>query len=152
MRISKIKLKNKSQTAHEMYRLINQYFNDIDDIYVNRNGRKIPVSQLSIQDFFDMVKNIPYLKDTAPVEIIKRPIYVHRSMAGDCKKKSILMGAFFKKRGIPYRLIGSSKKKNGRIHHVFPQAKINGKWRNMDATYNNYSPGQPKIVTRAEIL
>jgi len=73
-------------------------------------------------------------------------------MGADCKKKSILMGSYFKNNGIPFRLIGSSKNKNKRIHHVFPQAFLDGKWVNTDATYNHYNLGDQKKVTKAVIL
>jgi transglutaminase-like putative cysteine protease len=70
----------------------------------------------------------------------------------DCKKKATLVGAWLKRRGIPFRLVSSSRRKDRRITHVFPQAKLRGKWVNLDATYSAYYPAQPKKLTNWEML
>jgi len=137
-----------------MHRLINQYYNDIQNIIVEQNGKKTPLSELPINKAFDYIKNIPYRQDSRPFEIVARPEISARNQKNgiDCKKKAILMAAYLKSRGIPYRLIASSRKPSGKIHHVFPQMQVGNQWFNLDATYSHYRPGQPKTVTRAEVL
>lgn len=154
MNISIRKLRTKDQTGDAMRRVIKQYANDLDNIFVRINGKMVPFSSLSIQQAFEAVRKMPYRRDTKPTEVVARPSIIMRNapLGIDCKKKAILLSAFMKRRGIPYRLIASSKKKNGRIHHVFPQANIGGLWHNMDATYSHYRPFEPKLVTRAEVL
>lgn len=143
-------LDTKDQTGKEMYRLIEQYSGDIDHIRVK--GK--PLSSLNLFDYFNYVKNIPYRKDVKGIEVVSRPskIIDNKNVGMDCKKKSILISAYLKNRGIPFRLIASSKRPDKRIHHVFPQMKIDGKWLNMDATYKDYKPLELKTVTKAEVL
>ena len=150
----RVPLKNKSQTAVGMKKLINKYYNDLKNYVVNVRGKRVPVENLTIEEFHNVVRNIPYRQDTKPKEVIARPRHLlnHRKLGLDCKKKGVLMAAFFKLKGIPYRLIGSSSNPNRRIHHVFPQAFLNGEWCNMDATYNYYRPYEKKRVTKYEIL
>lgn len=143
-------LDSKDQTGKEMYRLIDQYSGDIDYILVNGT----PLSSLNLFDYFDVVKRIPYRRDIQGIEVVSRPakIFNNKSVGMDCKKKSILISAYLKRRGIPFRLVASSKRPDRRIHHVFPQMKIDGKWHNMDATYPDYKPLELKTVTKAEVL
>ena len=70
----------------------------------------------------------------------------------DCKKKTILIGAYLKLNGIPYRLVATSKRPDGHCTHVFPQGFIAGEWINLDATYPTYQIGQSKIVTNFQVL
>lgn len=144
------KLNSKDQTGAEMYRLIDLYSGDINRI--NFKGK--PISQLNMFDYFNFVKNIPYRKDISGIEVVSRPkkIIENKNSGMDCKKKSILISSYLKNRGIPFRLIASSKRPDKRIHHVFPQMKINDQWVNMDATYSNYKPLQEKTLTKAEVL
>ena len=138
-------LQSRAQTGRAIYSSA-KHFNDLgmhlDD---------------SLQGFFNYVKNIPYLEDTTKAEIVSRPKYMLGKGAFkngiDCKKKAVLMASWLEAHGIPYRLVAVSERKNKQIHHVFPQAKINGKWLNVDATYNHYKlfEGKPK-VTHGEVL
>lgn len=143
-------LNSKNQTGVEMYRLIDHYSGDIDRIQVN--GK--PLSSLNMFQYFDFVKKIPYRKDIKAIEVIGRPekIIQSRNEGMDCKKKSILISSYLKQRNIPFRLIASSKREDKRIHHVFPQMCIDGKWYNMDATYKHYKPLELKQLTKAEVL
>lgn len=154
MKLTAKSLKNKDQTGKEMNRLIDQYSGDLHYIYVRINGKLVPFSSLTLMEAFDIVRRIPYRKDTKPIEVVSRPNSILRNsrIGMDCKKKAILMAAYLKERGIPYRLIASSKKPNRKIHHVFPQMIVAGKPLNMDATYPHYRPFQRKRLTRAEVL
>ncbi len=141
---------SKDQTGKEMYRLIDQYSSDIDSIICN--GKKLKDMQLF--EFFNFVKNIPYRKDCTGIEVVSRPIKIIESkdLGMDCKKKTILIASYLKNRGIPYRLLASSKRPDRRIHHVYPQANIDGIWYNLDATYSNYKPFELKSSTKTELL
>lgn len=154
LKISSQKLTNKDQTGKEMNRLIDSYCNDLQKIFIKKEGKLIPLTSLNMIEFFNLVRKIPYRQDIKPIEVISRPngILKNASLGMDCKKKAILIASYFKNRQLPYRLIASSKRKNRRIHHVFPQVQLAGKWLNMDATYSHYRPFQEKALTRAEIL
>lgn len=144
-------LRDKAQTARNMYRFIDRYFHDLDTIKTS-DGR--PLSKLSLKEFFDLVRLIPYRQDNKPIEVIARPkhILTFSGNGMDCKKKAILISSYLKRNRIPYRLVGSSRKPSGKIHHVFPQAFIAGQWENLDATYSNYRPFAVKRVTAWEVL
>lgn len=154
MKISRIPLFDKKQTAIRLYYLIEKYYPDLKQFKVKKNGSIVPITELTIREFFNFVKNIPYRQDVKPVEIISRPTHIikNRFIGMDCKKKAVLIGSYLKSKGIPYRLMSISRKKSGRIHHVFPQAFIKNRWQNVDATYRKYRPFQKKRVTNAELL
>lgn len=154
MNLSVEPLKNKDQTGKAMYRLINRYSGDLHAVYVRKDGQLVPFSSLSLMEAFDLIRRIPYRRDIKPIEVISRPngILKNAPVGMDCKKKAILIAAYLKERGIPFRLIASSRKPNRRIHHVFPQMNVAGKWLNADATYPHYQLFQQKPVTKAEVL
>lgn len=147
-------LNDKSQTSHAMYKLIELFSGDLKKISIKKNGQNILLQNLSLPDFFNLVRKIKYRKDHAPIEVISRPRHILnlRGLGMDCKKKALLIASYLRNAGLPYRLIGSSKRENGRIHHVFVQGFINDRWENIDATYKHYKLFQEKKVTNAEIL
>jgi len=154
MKIRQYDLFNRSQTAKEMYRLIDKYWTDLKRFSVTVNKKPIALTELTMQQFFDFVRRIPYQRDMKPIEVIARPKHLlKQAMAGlDCKKKSILIGSYLRGNNFNYRLIGSSNKKNKNIHHVFPQVLTRAGWQNLDATYKQYKPFQKKRVTAYEVL
>jgi len=159
MRVSVEPLKDKEQTAEEIKKLVENYYGDLDLITIQaKDGRNMKLSALSLPQFFNFVRRIPYRRDPSrPVarEVISRPYYLvkYKNLGGDCKKKTLLIGSFLKRNSIPFRFIGSSQRKDKKVHHIFPQAWIDGIWQNVDATYNNYMLFQPKKdLTYAEVL
>lgn len=138
-----------------MKMLIGRFARDLDRVSVRVGGRSRALSSLSLPEIHSVVKNIPYKKDTEPVEVIARPA---RLLNGefysgiDCKKKAIIIGAWAKKNGVPYRLIASSRRPDRKYHHVFPQVRIGGAWVNTDATYKNMRLGENKTGTAFEVL
>ncbi len=154
MRVERIKLTDKKQTADKMYWLVETYWPDLKKISVESEEGEKPILDLEPEQFFDLCKYIPYKRDVKPVEIIARPYYLFRfrNKGLDCKKKSVLMGSYFRGNGIPYRFLGVSTRKDGNIHHVFTQGKLSGKWYNFDCTYPEFEPYDIKTVTKAEIL
>jgi len=143
-------LHNKKQTANRIKNLVNEFAFDLDNVFIN--GTRL--SDFSLSEYFDFVRNIPYRKDGAPVEVVSRPYYIlkHKNLGADCKKKAILMASFLRLKRIPFRYIGSSNRKDKKIHHIFVQGKIDGEYKNLDATYPQYSMFQPKTVTAMEVL
>ena len=101
----------------------------------------------TLEQFFNFVRRIPYKMDSESWEIVARPAYLldkNRFPALDCKKKSVLILAWLYAHGIPGRLVGISELPSKVIHHIFPQAFINGKWRNLDPTYPEFKMFEPK--------
>jgi len=148
-------LQNKTQTANSIKNLVNRYYTDLDDVFVSGGVSKIQsLSELPLDQYYNFVRKIPYRRDKKPIEVISRPYHIlkYRDLGMDCKKKAILMAAYFKKHKIPYRFIGSSNRADKRVHHIFPQIKRGRKWVNTDATYPDYHLYQPKTMTYAEVL
>jgi hypothetical protein len=154
MVVERVPLQDKEQTARKIKDLVNQYYSDLDSVFVVNRGVNMKITDLSLSDFFDLVKNIPYRRDPRPVEVVARPYYLfkHRGLGLDCKKKSILCAAYFKYRGLPFRFIGSSNRPDKKVHHIFPQVKLDNEWLNFDATYSNYKLFGPKQVTAMGVL
>lgn len=116
-----------------------------------------PYLDLSLHDFFNFVKNIPYKEDKKGLELTSRPKYlIHRryNFEGlDCKKKAILMGAWFNAHNIPWKLVAVSEDPQADIHHVFVQAYLNGEWKNIDPTFHYFELFEPKPnVSHGEFL
>jgi hypothetical protein len=134
---------SKSQTGRAMYRLVEAFHGDIGALA----GRSLP-------EYFSFVKRIPYLRDRKGTETVARPrLLLTEFPALDCKKKAILIAAWCKAHGIPYRFVACSERPDRMIHHVFPQAAIGRRWRNLDATYPKYRMFEKKPrLTRAEVL
>ncbi len=153
MRVSESVLKNKDQTAAEMYNLVEKYHDDLKNIAVVYNGKKSMFCDLSLIDAFDVIKMIPYQQDQPPVEILSRPVYIGTKGTGaDCKKKAILMASWLKENDIPFRFVAMSTTPDRRVHHVFTQAFIKDHWKNLDPTYPDAIPYQTKTVTAYEVL
>jgi len=143
-------LTDKYSTTDTMRELVNTFSSDLDHIYINDQK----ASALPLDQFFDYVRKIKYRQDHKPVEVIARPNHILRySYLGmDCKKKTLLLSSWAKQNKIPFRFIASSKRKDKKIHHIFPQLKINNQWLNVDATYPDYKLGEPKTVTHYEVI
>ena len=140
------KLNGKDDSVSEIRRLSQDYAGDLSAVSIGG----IRADQMGLPEYFDFVKNIPYRRDTAPREIVARPAILlkHGPRTGlDCKKKCTLILSWAKRRGVPARIITSSRRPDKRHHHVFPQLLINGNWTNVDATYPTYVLGAKKTLT-----
>jgi len=143
MEIGVIELTDRIQSGKEIYKSSKKY-RDLG-FYVDT----------TLTDFFDFVKNIPYQEDRI-AEIVSRPKYLfdrNKFPGLDCKKKAILIGAWLTAHGIKWRAVAASERADKKIHHVFIQAYIKGRYRNIDATYPymRLFESKPK-VTRAQEL
>jgi hypothetical protein len=132
-------LRDRHQTARRIKHLVEQYYGDLNLAFVVRNNRQIPLSKLSLPDFFSFVKNIPYRRDPKPIEITARPYYIikHRKLGMDCKKKGTVICAYLRMKNYKYRAIGASTRPDQAVHHIYfelydPDAR---RWRPVDATY-----------------
>jgi hypothetical protein len=157
--INRVPLENKEQTAEEIKKLVDTFHTDLNALFLEKmDGRRMKLSDLPLPKFFNFVRTIPYRRDPVkPVarEIVARPYYLvkHNRIGLDCKKKAILIGSWLRANAVPFRFIGSSQRNDKKVHHIFPQAWIEGTWKNVDATYPDYMLFQPKNdLTFAEVL
>lgn len=141
--IRRTTLWDKSQTARAMYGLVRAFASDLGSM-----------AKLSLPDFFDRVRRMPYLRDVKGREVVARPALIFKEFpAIDCKKKAILIASYLQLNAIPWRFVASSVRKDRRVHHVFAQAQINGEWRNVDPTYSHFKLFEPKRgLTKLEVL
>lgn len=140
-------LSSKYRTVKEIKYAVNHYATDFEDFP--------ELLKMSVPEFYDYVRNIPYDRDPVEKEIVSRPKYLLTMFKSlDCKKKAILFGSFMRLKYGPgsYRFVLSSNRPDGNIGHIFTQIKMNGRWTNADATYSRNRINQPKKVTNFEIV
>jgi hypothetical protein len=152
---------NKEQTGKRMYQLVRRYSGDLRSHFVKRKGRAVSLADLTLPQIHTLVRKIPYRRDLAPVEVVARPRHIldHAALGMDCKKKNIVLCAWARENGIPFRMIASSTRPDKRYHHVFPQMRVSprtsmagGEWISTDATYASNRIGEHKKVTAAMVL
>jgi len=142
-------LKTPEQTAAEMERLTRKFSGDIR--YFRMNGT--PLNELPLDHYYRVIAEIPYKRDLSGIEVVTRPYLVlSGKQSADCKKKAILISSYLQNNGIPYRFKAVSSRKNGELHHVIVEAKINGKWIEIDATYPKNQLFQKVKWTNAKLL
>lgn len=119
-------LKSRQQTANEIYALAKDYK---DDLFEFKNWE--------LKDFYNMVRDIPYLEDIPGIEVTSRPMYLldpeYFTML-DCKKKVILMASFFELQNMPYLLVATSDSPENAPHHIFLIAWDGEDWLPVDST------------------
>ena len=131
-------------TAREMARLSKTYWADV------RRFLNWPVHK-----FFRFVANLPYKPDPQNVEATARPKWALSKSVPfrDCDDKSVLLGAYFYGRGIPFVFVATSKRPDKRLHHVFPAiVRRDGSLIPTDATYPRNTLGSVEPFTRSELL
>lgn len=142
-------LEGKELTGAKMYALVDEYFTDIGSM------RALPFLR-----WFEYVRSIPYVSDIERfpgrlLEVVSRPKYLmDRKIFPkiDCKKKSVLIGAWARANGFPFRFVAVSDRRDKEATHVFPQVDFGRGWVNADATLPNYIIGQGQPVTFAAEL
>ena len=135
-------LKDRIQTGKEITRMAKEHWPDLD---ITGDLDK------PLEEFFNKVRRIPYVEN-AFNEVVSRPLFLldeNIFPALDCKKKAVLMSAWLEAHGEDWRLITNSELPSEEIHHIFPQAYIDGEWRNVDATYEDYELFDPKPESTA---
>lgn len=147
MRLSSVPLKSKYQTVDEVKHAVDTYYTDLTAFP--------DLTKMNVVQFFEYVKNIPYVRDMKESEVVSRPKYLLTMFpALDCKKKSILFGSYMRLKYGPYsyRYVISSNRPDGAIGHIFTQVCSKGKWLNADCTYSHNKMAEPKKVTNYEIM
>lgn len=140
-------LNSKYRTVKEVKYAVNHYYTDLRDFP--------QLEKMSVNEFFDYVKKIPYIRDVPNAEIVSRPKYLLTIFnALDCKKKAILFASYMnlKYGSGSYRFVISSNRPDGAIGHIFTQIYSNGQWINADCTYAKNNLGAKKKVTNYEIV
>jgi hypothetical protein len=150
-------LKDRIQTARRIKHLCEEFYLDLNLCFIVKGNKQTPLSKLTLPEFFDFVKNIPYRRDPKPIEIVARPYYIikHRALGMDCKKKNSLICSFLRMKNYKYRAIGSSSRPDFAIHHIYMELydQKRGQWRPVDATYpGNKLFERPKSETAREVL
>lgn len=127
-------LKNVKYTGKLMEELAVWYQRDVAEYF-----------HLSLIQFYDFIKNIPYKADPKEHEFLQRPYYTlkQRGKGGDCDDKCICLGSYLAAAGIPFRFValGNDSGPNARLHHVITEALIedskgNKRWIHLDPTYS----------------
>jgi hypothetical protein len=150
-------LKDRKQTARRIKHLVEQFYLDLKNVFWQRDNKLTPLSDLTLQEYFNFIKDIPYRKDPRPFEIVARPYYIfkHLKLGMDCKKKGTAIAAFLRLKNYKYRAIGSSSRPDHKVHHIYfqyfdPKTET---WKNADATYSHYRlDEEKKNETYKEVL
>jgi hypothetical protein len=156
MQVIEEPLRDKRQTVNRIFELSRRFSGDLDRVFVRINGGDYPAASLTLAEYFDFVKSIPYRRDREPVEIVARPRIIFTNylsgIGKDCKKSAVLVGAYLEKKHVPWRLAVISTRRDREMHHIFPQADVyfSGDFLNIDATYSNMHLFSPKNVTAVE--
>lgn len=97
-----------------------------------------PYAHYSLEEVFNIIKNIPFREDPPDEETIMRPALTLacRGYGGDCDDKAIAMAAYCYLKQIPYRFIAVRKYGEKSLHHVYTECYIQNKWIHADCTYN----------------
>jgi transglutaminase-like putative cysteine protease len=117
-------------TITQMKRLIDAYWTDVSGYSLH-----------SLEDIFDFVRNIPYVKDVDQAggngaeEVVMRPEFAIQN-GSDCDDKTVLMASFLKNAGYQWRIVTVSYNPSTLEHvHTYAEVLVDGQWMPMDATY-----------------
>lgn len=102
-----------------------------------------PYAHYSLPEIFRFLKDLPYRYDPPQIETLMRPLYTinQQGYGGDCDDKAIAIAAWADLNGIPYRFVAVRKNNQPRLHHVFTELFVNGRWISADCTYNHNTLG-----------
>jgi hypothetical protein len=143
MNMSSKTLGSVQDTGREMERLVRQYHLDVS-----------PFDDYTLEEFYNLVKKIPYRPDPESIEFVQRPRYTlskwNTPLACDCDDKAITMGAWLYRHGIPFQFLAVSNRPDKKLHHATLRAWINGKECIIDATYPKNELFVTKPITYEE--
>lgn len=144
MHINVVPLKSRQQTGRRIYALAKHFKNDLSEF-----------NNWTLDQFYNLVHSIPFSEDPVHTEIVSRPLYLldpENFPVLDCKKKTILLSAFFELQNWTYLLVASSDN-SGDPHHVFILLWDSEDWLPVDATLYEDSLFAPKPdLVHGEIL
>lgn len=123
------------ETGKLMHQMVDTYYEDA-----------VPFAHLTITEFFDFVKSIPFKDDPPDREFLQRPAYTFNQIGpgGDCDDKAIALASYCKLHAIPYRFVAVRRSDMPYLHHVFCELFINGQWIHADPTYKFNSLGRER--------
>lgn len=128
MQIRRVSSTNPDTTIEGMKTLVREFRADV-----------APFAFLSIEDFFDIVKNLPYKMESPSLgmQILQRPKFTLQRKVNvvACANKAILISSFLTNLGIPNGFVISANKATENYGHVFNWARLFGNRVFIDATY-----------------
>ena len=83
--------------------------------------------------------NIAFIPDPYGTEVFQSPAATLALGAGDCDDHAALLASMLTSTGIPARLVASGI--GGELSHVFPEARLAGRWTAADSTLPRVSLG-----------
>lgn len=109
MRMTSSPLHDVSQTGEAMLMFVRKWSKDIGEC-----------SDLSLEDFFRVVAELPYIPDPKGHEMLVRQkiCMSSKSPSRDCDDKAILIASWLYLNYIPFRFLACSYEPNGPIAHV----------------------------------
>lgn len=118
-------LKSYKQTVTKVFQFVKLYEDDLDFL-----------KDLSIFDFYNYVRALPYHSDPPKKETVVRQKYTIRpdwSGARDCDDKTLLILSFANLKNISGKAVVCGQ--GEAPHHIYPELEFNGKFYSADATY-----------------
>lgn len=114
----------------------------------------LPWALLPFDDVFYLIASIPFHADPPDRELLQRPLYTltMTGPGGDCDDKSIAMASWAFAADIPWQFVAIQRPDRDRLHHVYPELYIGGRWVPADATYAFNRPGTERPYTNKVIL
>lgn len=105
-----------------------------------------PYAHLPLSQIFGIIKNIPFRPDPPDNETVQRPLYTvqQQGYGGDCDDKCIALAAWAKLNSMPYRFVAVRRPDRPRLHHVFCELWIDGRWIHADPTYRFNTLGRER--------
>lgn len=120
-------------TGKLMRSMVERYYRDM-----------LPWHDLSFEDVFECIKNIPFRPDPVHIETLMRPLYTMncQGRGGDCDDKAIAIASWAKLNDLPYRFVAARRKDWDLLHHVYTEIFFGKSWVTADCTYCINSPGE----------
>lgn len=132
------------KTTVSRLRSLEQTINVMRRLAVQHAGDLAPYATWPLSRIYNLVRALPYVRDPAGNELVKRPYYTLNGIGdgGDCDDKTVVLLAWAKLNGVPARIVVSGKSAKKPLHHVYPEVYINSEWVPVDATYSYNSLGR----------
>jgi len=123
------------ETGQYMRKMVDRFHTDM-----------APYAHLSLFKIFSIIKNVPFHPDPPDNETVQRPLYTlqQQGSGGDCDDKCIALASWAKLNSIPYRFVAVRRPDMPRLHHVFCELWIEGKWLHADPTYRFNTIGRER--------
>jgi len=126
MKLSIETLQGVAHTGATMEKFVRLYYTDCKHLF-----------HCSLQRYFDLIKNLPYIADPHGIEFVSRPALTltNKTLFRDCDDKAVLIGCYLYHKNIPFRFIAVSEKPTKELHHTLVEVQTEPK-AYIDATYS----------------